>query len=78
MARRDGGGLVDYVVTRHAGGAAGGLGQRGHHAHGGGLAGAVGAEHAEHGALGNAQADAVDRHRLAEVLDEVFRLDGRG
>ena len=59
------------------GGAARRRRQRRHHPHRRGLAGAVGAEHAQHRALRDAQTDAVDRDRLAEVLHQVLGLDRR-
>ena len=70
--------LGDDVEAGDPGGAAGRDAERGHHPHRRGLARAVGAEHREHRAGGHREADAVDRGEVAERLDEVDRLDGRG
>src|SRR5690606_9359759 len=70
--------VVDDVVAEHAGRARRGLQQRGEHADRGGLAGAVGTEHAVHRAGPNVEVDGVDGARLAELLDELSRLYGRG
>ena len=68
-------GVLDHVEAADAGVAGVGDEQGGQDADGGRLAGAVGAEHTEDGAASDGEVDALQRLRLAEVLDEALGLD---
>jgi len=68
-------GLMRNVVTVHGAGTAVRAQHGGEHAHHRRLACAVGPEQAEHRALGDGEADALDRLHVAEVLLEVVGDD---
>ena len=74
-ARQDGGRVVQHVVPGDPRRATGRAGQGRHHPDRGRLAGTVGPQEAEHRPPGHREADTVDGRRLAELLDEVDRLD---